>query len=155
MFGSHVGRANADYGAGLLAAGELAALRAAFAGCDVNARGGVFKQTALAFVGCPDALSRWLVERGTDLSAGDAYGETPLHARAGHWQGDLALLIELGADVNHAAGGRGTPLHRAAAAGKAPPPGCASWRWTGWRSTPCRSRYRDRPIADNGHQPRC
>lgn len=73
MFGSHVGRANADFGAGLLAAGELAALRAAFAGCDVNARGGVFKQTALAFVGCPDALSRWLVERGTDLSAGDAY----------------------------------------------------------------------------------
>jgi len=102
----------------LLATGDQEALKAVFVGCDVDARGGVFKQTALAFVDCPDALSRWLVEQGADLAAGDAYGETPLHARAGHWKGDVALLIELGADVNHDAGGRGTPLHRAAAAGK-------------------------------------
>jgi len=100
-----------------LAAGDLEALKAVFVGCDVDARGRVFKQTALAFVDCPDALSRWLVEQGADLAAGDACGETPLHARAGHWKGDVAVLIALGADVNHDAGGRATPLHRAAAAG--------------------------------------
>lgn len=100
-----------------LAAGDLATLKAVFAGCDVDARGGVFKQSALAFAACPDELTRWLVEQGADLSATDAYGETPLHARAGHWKGDVALLIALGADVNHDAGGRGTPLHRAAAVG--------------------------------------
>eukprot|EP01035_Chromulina_nebulosa_P001220 gene1220-1643_t len=101
----------------LLAAGDLAALKAVFAGCELDARGGVFKQSALAFAACPDELTRWLVEQGADLSAADAYGETPLHARAGHWKGDVALLIALGADVNHRAGGRGTPLHRAAAVG--------------------------------------
>ncbi len=101
----------------LLAAGDMAALKAVFVGCDVDARGGVFKQSALAFAACPDDLTRWLVEQGANLSAPDAYGETPLHARAGHWKGDVSLLIELGADVNHGAGGRGTPLHRAAAVG--------------------------------------
>ena len=101
----------------LLAKGDIDALKAVFDACDVNARGGTFKQTALAFNDCPDELVRWLVERGADLSAGDSYGETPLHARAGHWKGRIELLIELGADVNHEAGGRNTPLHRAAITG--------------------------------------
>lgn len=101
----------------LLATGDIEALKAVFDSCDLDARGGVFKQTALAFVDCPDGLTRWLVEQGADLSAADSYGETPLHARAGHWKGSVDLLIELGANVNHEAGGRGTPLHRAAAVG--------------------------------------
>lgn len=100
-----------------LAAQDIEALKAVFDDCDVNARGGVFKQTALAFSECPDAITRWLVEQGADLQASDSYGETPLHARAGHWKGDVELLIELGADVNHDADGRGTPLHRAADVG--------------------------------------
>ena len=101
----------------LLAKGDIEALKAVFDNCDVDARGGTFKQTALAFNDCPDELVRWLVERGADLSAGDSYGDTPLHARAGHWKGRIELLIELGADVRHDAGGRGTPLHRAAITG--------------------------------------
>lgn len=101
----------------LLATRDIEALKAVFDSCDVNARGGGFKQTALAFSECPDELTRWLVERGADLSAGDSYGETPLHSRAGHWKGGVELLIELGAEVNHDADGRGTPLHRAAATG--------------------------------------
>jgi hypothetical protein len=101
----------------LLVKGDIEALKAVFDNCDVDARGGTFKQTALAFNDCPDELVRWLVERGADLSAGDSYGETPLHARAGHWKGRIDLLIELGADLNHDAGGRGTPLHRAAITG--------------------------------------
>lgn len=87
--------------------GDIEALKAVFDSCDLNARGGVFKQTALAFVDCPDDLTRWLVEQGADLSAADSYGETPLHARAGHWKGNVDLLIELGADVNDDANGRG------------------------------------------------
>ncbi|KTE38747.1 MULTISPECIES: ankyrin repeat domain-containing protein [unclassified Sphingopyxis] len=101
----------------LLAAGDLDALKAVFDACNLDARGGVFKQTALAFVECPDELTRWLVAQGADLAAGDAYGETPLHSRAGHWKGCVELLIELGADPNHGAGGRATPLHRAATTG--------------------------------------
>ncbi len=96
---------------------DLDTLETIFEKVDVNARGGVFKQSALAFNECPDELARWLVEQGADIDFGDNYGETPLHARAGHWQGNIAILLELGADVNHDAGGRATPLHRAAETG--------------------------------------
>ncbi|WP_420138004.1 ankyrin repeat domain-containing protein [Sphingomonas sp.] len=98
----------------MLKTADLADLQAVFATCDVDARGGYSKRTALAFNDCPDDLARWLVEQGADVNAEDIYGETPLHARAGHWQGRLDILVELGADVNHGEGGRGAPLHRAA-----------------------------------------
>jgi Ankyrin repeats (3 copies) len=100
-----------------LKTGDLDALRSTFDTCDVDARGGVFKQTTLAFNECPDELARWLVEQGADLSAGDSYGETPLHARSRHWQGRIEILLELGADVHQGEGGRGTALHFAAAVG--------------------------------------
>lgn len=100
-----------------LAAGDLEALKRIFDLCELDARGGVFKQTALAYSACPDALARCLVEQGADLAAPDSRGDTPLHSRSGDWRAGVELLIELGADVNHDAGGRGTPLHRAAAAG--------------------------------------
>jgi len=98
----------------LLQAGDLAALQAVFDACDVNARGGFEKQTALAFDGCPEALARWLVSRGADLSAGDTWGNTPLHTQARAWRSNVALLLELGADVNATANDGGTPLHVAA-----------------------------------------
>lgn len=99
----------------LLKAGDSDAIKAVFDSCDVNAYGGAFKRTALAFNALPDALVRWLTERGADIAAPDSYGETPLHARAGHWQGRIEVLLELGADV-HGVDSRGdTPLHKAAA----------------------------------------
>jgi hypothetical protein len=63
----------------LLKTTDLARLQAVFETCDVNARGGYAKQTALAFDDCPDELARWLVARGADLSAVDTWGNTPLH----------------------------------------------------------------------------
>ena len=101
----------------LLAVGDIPALKAVFDTCQLDARGGVFRQVALAFTECPDELARWLVAQGADISARDQYGDTPLHARAGNWRASVDLLIELGADVNDDAGGRGTPLHRAADVG--------------------------------------
>ncbi|QNQ11479.1 ankyrin repeat domain-containing protein [Sphingomonas alpina] len=97
-----------------LESGDLDALKAIFDTCDINARGGYRKQTALAFNQCPDGLTRWLVEQGADLSAVDTYGETPLHSRAGHWQGNVEILLELGADLHHGENLHGTPLHKAA-----------------------------------------
>ncbi len=101
----------------LLTIGNLTALKAVFEACELDARGGYSKQTALAYNACPDDLARWLVEQGADISAEDSYGETPLHARSGHWQGKIDILLELGADVNVGEGGNGTPLHRAAGVG--------------------------------------
>jgi ankyrin repeat protein len=98
----------------LLAAGNLDALKSVFDTHDVNARGGVFKQTALAFDQCPDELARWLHANGADLEAGDNYGDTPLISRAGNWRASVDVLLELGANVNAGENGRGTALHSAA-----------------------------------------
>jgi len=100
-----------------LKVGDIGHLKAVFDICEVNARGGYSKQAALAFNALPDDMVRWLVARGADLSATDTYGETPLHARAGHWQGCIEVLLELGADVNAGEHERGTPLYRAAMCG--------------------------------------
>ena len=103
----------------LLAQGDIDALKAVFETCSVDARGGYSKQSALAFNELPDDVCRWLVERGADVSAPDSYGETPLHARAGHWRGRVGILLALGAQVNSGEGARGTPLHKAAGVGQA------------------------------------
>jgi hypothetical protein len=100
----------------LLEKNDVDALKALFDTYDVNARGGVLKQTALAFAQCPDDLARWLVDRGADLAASDQYGDTPLHSRSRHWKGRIEVLLELGADPNSGEGARGTPLHAAAEA---------------------------------------
>ena len=82
--------------------------------CDVNARGGFEKQTALAFRDCPDELARWLVAHSADLQAGNTWGHTPLHARADSRRARVDVLLELGADVNATDSSKQTPLHAAA-----------------------------------------
>ncbi len=100
-----------------LVEGDLDRLKEVFDTCDLDARGGSTKQSALAFDECPEELMRWLVARGADLHAEDRYGETPLHAHAGSWRGKVELLVALGADVDRGAGGsKATPLHEAARA---------------------------------------
>jgi hypothetical protein len=101
----------------LVEAGDLPKLEAVFDTCEVDARGGHAKETALAFDECPDTLARWLVAHGADLSATDRWNKTPLHSRARSWRGNVAVLLELGADVHATSAWIGTPLH-AAAAGK-------------------------------------
>ncbi len=98
----------------LLKAGDLDALKAVFSTCELDARGGYGKQTALAFHDCPDDLARWLVEQGADIEAANTYGRTPLHQRAASWRGDIEVLIDLGGDVNARDKSGDTPLHKAA-----------------------------------------
>ena len=98
----------------LLAQGDLPTLKAVFDNCELDARGGGTKQTAMDFDACPDELARWLVSQGADLSATDTLGKTPLHTRAGSRHGRIGVLLELGADVHAAGYLLGTPLHVAA-----------------------------------------
>lgn len=101
----------------LLDAGDLDAIKAVFEQCDVNARGGFYKHTALAFPSFPDELVRWLVARGTDVNAVDQWGRTALHIRASWRNARLDVLCEVGCDVNAMASmSDGTPLHKAALA---------------------------------------
>lgn len=98
----------------LLDQGDLSAQKAVFDHCALDARGGHDKRTALAFATCPDALARWLVAEGADISAPDIRGDTPLHSRSAHWRGGAGVLLELGADVHRVNGAGGSPLHAAA-----------------------------------------
>lgn len=94
--------------------GDIAELRAVFDVCEIDARGGYSKQTALAFDKCPDELARWLVAQGADVNSTDTWGNTPLHSRARSRRSQFDVLLELGADVNNASSSIGTPLHAAA-----------------------------------------
>ncbi len=98
----------------LLSKGNLQKLKAVFDTCELDARGGYEKQTALAFDECPHELAKWLVDQGADLQATDTYGITPLHNRARSIYGNIESLLELGADVNAESSSIGTPLHAAA-----------------------------------------
>jgi hypothetical protein len=94
--------------------GDVEALKRVFDTCELDARGGYTKATALAFCDCPPELARWLVEQGADLQATDTYGYTPLHEHARSWRGNPRLMLDLGADVHSSTASLGTPLHLAA-----------------------------------------
>jgi hypothetical protein len=94
--------------------GDIEALIRVFDTCELDARGGYSKATALASVDCPPELARWLVQQGADLQATDTYGYTALHEHARSWRGNPRLLLELGADVHSNTASLGTPLHLAA-----------------------------------------
>lgn len=98
----------------ILKRGDLEELKAVFDKCELNARGGYAKSTALAFDQCPHELASWLVEKGTDIQAVDTWKNTPLHARSRSIFGNIQSLLELGADVNDKSSSVGTPLHAAA-----------------------------------------
>ncbi len=82
--------------------------------CDVNARGGYGKQTAIAFDQCPDEVVRWLCANGADLSATDTWGRSALHIRSRSGRGDIRILLEVGADIAAPDTYGDTPLHSAA-----------------------------------------
>lgn len=98
----------------LLEKGNPDELKAVFDLCDINARGGYSKQTALAYDKCPDDLARWLVNKGANLQATDTWGNTPLHQRARSRRSSINVLLELGADIFSKSSSIGTPLHAAA-----------------------------------------
>jgi len=102
----------------LIEAGDISALKEVFTQCELDARGGFSKSTALSFSNIPDELVRWLVQQGADINAKDNYKRTPLHSQAMSWCGNVGLLLELGADIEAVDYQNETPLHAAAGAFK-------------------------------------
>lgn len=97
----------------LIEAGDITALKEVFARCELDARFGYSKSTALSF-NIPNELFRWLVEQGADINAGDNYGRTALHKHASSWWGSCELLLELGAEIEALDYQNETPLFAAA-----------------------------------------
>lgn len=97
----------------LLKKGDIAELISIFDRCELDARGGYGKLTALAFDECPHELAKWLVTQGANLHAADTWGRTPLHNRSGSRLGNIESLLELNADMNLSDGKIGSSLHSA------------------------------------------
>jgi hypothetical protein len=97
----------------ILERGNIGEITAVFRDCDVNARGGYGKQTALAFDRLPDEAATWLVQHGADLAAADTWGNVPLHTRARSRRSSIKVLLSLGADPNARNHSLETPLHSA------------------------------------------
>lgn len=98
----------------LIKAGDISALKEVFEQCELDARGGYSKSTALSFFDIPDELVRWLVEQGANINASDSYGRTALHNHAKSWRGNTELLLELGANIEAVDYQNETPLFAAA-----------------------------------------
>lgn len=102
----------------IIEASDIDAMKDVFSQCELNARGGYSKTTALSFNKIPDELVRWLVDQGADINAKDNYKCTPLHSQAKSWWGNVRLFLELGADIEAVDYMNETPLHAAASAFK-------------------------------------
>lgn len=98
----------------LIDTGDISALKEVFTKCELDARGGYSKSTALSFYQVPNELVSWLVEQGADINARDNYGATPLHKHAMSWCGNTELLLDLGADIEAVDYQNETPLFAAA-----------------------------------------
>lgn len=97
----------------LLEKGNVKELIALFDLCEIDARGGYGKQTAIAFPKCPHELAKFLIEKGLDIETPNSYNYTPLQSRAEYKIGNIKSLLELGANVN-IDNENGTALHCAA-----------------------------------------
>lgn len=98
----------------LISENNIEKLKKVFDTCELDARGGYGKATALSFYKIPDELVRWLVESGADIEAKDAYQYTALHQHAMARSGNITVFLELGANIKVVDDEGNTPLHFAA-----------------------------------------
>lgn len=99
----------------LLRTGDLPALKKQFSECEPNAVG-YFGSNIFSLVPMPREFALWAQEQGADINFRDCHGKTPIFEVARR-DGDIALMLELGADMEAVSPDGCTPLHIAAARG--------------------------------------
>lgn len=103
----------------LLQAGDIEELKKQFSRCEPNAVTSKYGSNVFSLTPLPREFAFWAKEQGADVNFLDYYGRTPLFNQSSFYNGNAALLIELGADVNAAGRNDGTtPLHLAATYGR-------------------------------------
>lgn len=100
-----------------LKAGNIEELKNVFSKCDPNAVTYNNGYNIFSMMPMPREFAFWAKEQGADINFKDCYGRTPIFEIVRR-DGDVKLLIELGADIEAADEDGDTPLHVAAARGK-------------------------------------
>ncbi len=103
----------------LLKRGEIAALKEQFLRCEPNAVSGKYGSNIFSLTPLPREFAFWAKEQGADVNYKDYYGKTPIFSHASSWNGDVRLLIDLGAEIRVVQDDGTTPLHLAALYGRA------------------------------------
>lgn len=96
----------------LLENGDISALKEQFLRCAPNAATGKYGSNIFSLTPLPRDFAFWAKEQGADVNFKDYYGNTPIFDHASFWNGDVQLLIDLGAEVNVAQDDGTTPLHQ-------------------------------------------
>lgn len=84
----------------LMEQGDLAALKEQFLRCEPNAVTNKYGSNIFSLSPLPREFAFWAQEQGADINFKDYYGKTPIFHHASVWNGDVQLLIELGARVD-------------------------------------------------------
>ncbi len=102
----------------LLNYGNIEKLKEQLLRCDPNAITNKYGSNIFSLSPLPREFAFWAKEYGADINFKDYYGKTPIFNHASVWDGDVQLLIELGASVDVANDFGVTPLHCAATHGR-------------------------------------
>ncbi len=105
-----------NFGA-LVEQNDMDDLKKLFEVCELDARGGFSKSTALSFHKISREFVQWLIEKGADIDAVDNYKRTALHNHAMSRISDVTTFLELGANIDALDYAGNTALHYAAGSG--------------------------------------
>lgn len=101
----------------ILESGNLEEIKAVFEKCDINAKTDKYGFNAFGQRPLSREAAFWLKEQGCDINQKDYYGDTPVLRQISRYQGNLKLMLELGADVNAIDRNGYTLLHKVAMQG--------------------------------------
>ena len=103
----------------LLERGDIEVLKEQFLRCEPNAVTSKYGSNIFSLSPIPREFAFWAKEQGADVNFKDYYEKTPIFRQASAWNGDVQLLVDLGAKVDIADHFGVTPLHLAALYGRA------------------------------------
>ena len=84
----------------LLEKKDIEALKEQFLRCEPNAITNKYGSNIFSLSPLPREFAFWAKEQGADVNFKDSYEKTPIFRHASVWNGDVQLLIELGAKAD-------------------------------------------------------